>query len=108
MQNVLLEQIIYEPVEKYPKGSIDQYASGTIALFTPFDPPRFSVPVMGSWAPSSPSESSFNRKPNLETTKDHVEPLGMSINQGSTKFFGAEVKDPLMRVDPYQGSLSNS
>lgn len=82
MQDTLLEQILYQSSldKKGCAKTIDQYAIGTIALFTPFDPPKLSVPIIGSLATIS-------------------EPLGISIKPNSTKLFVEEVKSPLIRID---------
>ncbi len=100
--NTLLEQILYQPPlnKRGYRKTIDEYAEGTFALFTPFDPLKPFEPVCGPWGPSeSYQREQFGQKRRESNPVMPTEPMGFSIKPNSTRLFGEESEPPLLRID---------
>ncbi len=114
MQETLLEEILVYGNKRDSRRTIDQYLTKTIALFTP-EPPEPFMPVFGPWAPSELTQRDSYFHKEIEQGRismpepKPIEPLGLSVSKGATKFFGPESDIPIMRLDrkPHHGLPDN-
>lgn len=101
-QNTLQELVLYKPKVSENKfyKTIDEFTEGTLALFTPFDPPKIFAPVIGPWAPSeSYQRSQHEQRLREQTPIQPTERIDLSITRGSVKLLPHEGGSPLLRVD---------